>query len=1141
MEQRVPVVPMEEGRPICTAYMDLVPGRRYEVSAASLSGEVSSTKMFRSKAIEPGFDMKAFGLTVSESHNVLHVEWPQSEVTMLRISDVWAKIVGNDTKLHVKVEPLLGPSTSPAAASKDNRREVDLTPSETKPVHLYTVTSSGIVSTQRFEEFIRITAPVVELRIDKVSKNSAALQVSVANPEDRRFPVSPDMSDCVLNVMVMDEHSLAIYDRSITLQATSMPPIPLEGLRPFHRYVVNSQVVCGQTRGNEQSCPQKIRTMQQINFETRQDRPGPVQNLTVKALNPYSAQLLWWPPALPNGVISHYIIDVKPEDSDEKPWTVNVGAPVNLGPLSNTQPVQAVVDNLIGGQTYRMGVQAVTEAGAGDTPASSENVEVEMPVLAPPRPNLRLDTVPDTIRSSDLTIRYNTAMFNTKHGLLRKIAIIVAQVAENGKINDIVAYTNNSSNDTLTWSQVQRFEVWPPYVAVETPMEPIKRYSPRAINEVLGLDMNCADRPKTQVCNGPLKPGTTYRFKLRLYTAPNLWTDTLYSDVVTTEPLQSGATLRGVLFGLGIFLLCAAFAATVLLLCNRRRCRKGAPAYGGTSYGGRRGADHASSAHYASSKESQWKALKMIMAERAADCLAKLGLDSQSPTSTGMASPISVAGNYGSNGGLAQHFANGDVGVRIIHGGGGLQSPSSQTSSLSGGAAPTQQNGCLTMAAAGSNRVIAANPQNGPFGPSHHRRTCSLRERRTGADQRLERLPSGPPPGQKVLLWTIIKGPNTDKSRAVRICDFPEHVRMMSADSDFRFSEEYEDLRNIGNGQTCIAADCTMNRAKNRFTNILPYDHSRVKLIPTDDEEGSDYINANYIPGFNSRREFIAAQGPLPSTRDHFWRVVWEQQCPAIVALTKCVEKGRDKCHQYWPDNNQRSVLYGDIEVTLMTECIEYEDFTVREMRLTNFAEPNHPARTVLHLHYMAWPDFGVPDHPAGIVRFARLFRSRLPPSPNNKPTIVHCSAGVGRSGTFIALDRLVQHIECGRPIDVFGTVYEMRLERCHMVQNEQQYIFIHHCLMYVLENFFPQLIASGAGGMSLPTSQSGFNFPAVNGSAASGNGGGGHHAHAHPYSQVVNGADSLWISSATKAPRIEVHQNPAFLEDDEGIAESGL
>jgi len=140
---------------------------------------------------------------------------------------------------------------------------------------------------------------------------------------------------------------------------------------------------------------------------------------------------------------------------------------------------------------------------------------------------------------------------------------------------------------------------------------------------------------------------------------------------------------------------------------------------------------------------------------------------------------------------------------------------------------------------------------------------------------------------------------------------------------------------------------------------------------------------------------------------------------------------------RYWPDNSQRSVLYADIEVTLLTESIEYEEFIIRELRLTNLAEPGQSPRTVHHLHYQAWPDFGVPDHPAGIVHFARLFRNKLPPSPANTPIIVHCSAGVGRSGTFIALDRLMQHIECGKAIDVFGTVYEMRLERCHMVQNE--------------------------------------------------------------------------------------------------------
>lgn len=122
-------------------------------------------------------------------------------------------------------------------------------------------------------------------------------------------------------------------------------------------------------------------------------------------------------------------------------------------------------------------------------------------------------------------------------------------------------------------------------------------------------------------------------------------------------------------------------------------------------------------------------------------------------------------------------------------------------------------------------------------------------------------------------------------------------------------------MKNVGVGQSCQAADLAINRAKNRFTNILPYDHSRVKLIRVEDEDGADYINANYIPGFSSRREFIAAQGPLPSTRDAFWQMAWEQQCPAIIALTKCVEKGRDKCHQYWPDQDRMSVTYGDIEV----------------------------------------------------------------------------------------------------------------------------------------------------------------------------------------------------------------------------------
>ncbi|VDN38379.1 unnamed protein product [Cylicostephanus goldi] len=117
--------------------------------------------------------------------------------------------------------------------------------------------------------------------------------------------------------------------------------------------------------------------------------------------------------------------------------------------------------------------------------------------------------------------------------------------------------------------------------------------------------------------------------------------------------------------------------------------------------------------------------------------------------------------------------------------------------------------------------------------------------------------------------------------------------------------------------------------------------------------------------------------------------MAWEQGCPAIIALTKCVEKGRDKCHQYWPDNEHSSVVYADIEVTVLSES-SFDDFTVRELRMKKLHEAT-PPRIIRHFHYMAWPDFGVPEHPEGIIRFVMKYRSRIPHSPQNRPTIVHC------------------------------------------------------------------------------------------------------------------------------------------------------
>lgn len=281
-------------------------------------------------------------------------------------------------------------------------------------------------------------------------------------------------------------------------------------------------------------------------------------------------------------------------------------------------------------------------------------------------------------------------------------------------------------------------------------------------------------------------------------------------------------------------------------------------------------------------------------------------------------------------------------------------------------------------------------------------------------------------------------------SRPVKVSDFPEHVRRMAADSDFKYAEEYEDLKEVGRDQPCYAAELPANRPKNRFTNILPYDHSRVKLLPTDDEDGSDYINANYMPGYSSKREYIATQGPLPATRDDFWRMLWEQNSRNIVMLTRCMEKGREKSDHYWPRDSEPK-FYGDLQVVVLNET-HLPDWTITEFRVSLGDNSRH----VRHFYYKAWPDFGVPKNHSSLIRFVHTVRDKL--MKEGGPIITHCSAGVGRSGTFIVLDHVLQLIKEKDEVDIFSIVYNLRRERVLMVQTEQQYKFVHECLACVLE-----------------------------------------------------------------------------------------
>uniref|UniRef100_A0A8B9S3A2 Receptor-type tyrosine-protein phosphatase O n=1 Tax=Apteryx owenii TaxID=8824 RepID=A0A8B9S3A2_APTOW len=275
----------------------------------------------------------------------------------------------------------------------------------------------------------------------------------------------------------------------------------------------------------------------------------------------------------------------------------------------------------------------------------------------------------------------------------------------------------------------------------------------------------------------------------------------------------------------------------------------------------------------------------------------------------------------------------------------------------------------------------------------------------------------------------------------VQLDDFDGYIKDMAKDSDYKFSLQFEELKLIGLDIPHFAADLPMNRCKNRYTNILPYDFSRVRLVSMNEEEGSDYINANYIPGYNSPQEYIATQGPLPETRNDFWKMVLQQKSQIIVMLTQCNEKRRVKCDHYWPFTED-PIAYGDITVEMLSEE-EHTDWVYRNFRISYADE----VQDVMHFNYTAWPDHGVPTTNAAesILQFVQVVRQKSAKSKG--PIIIHCSAGVGRTGTFIALDRLLQHIRDHEFVDILGLVSDMRSYRMSMVQTEEQYIFIHHCV----------------------------------------------------------------------------------------------
>uniref|UniRef100_A0A674AIF4 protein-tyrosine-phosphatase n=1 Tax=Salmo trutta TaxID=8032 RepID=A0A674AIF4_SALTR len=274
---------------------------------------------------------------------------------------------------------------------------------------------------------------------------------------------------------------------------------------------------------------------------------------------------------------------------------------------------------------------------------------------------------------------------------------------------------------------------------------------------------------------------------------------------------------------------------------------------------------------------------------------------------------------------------------------------------------------------------------------------------------------------------------------AIRVADLLQHITQMKCGQGYGFKEEYEGLTE-GQAAPWETAKKDDNRNKNRYGNIIAYDHTRVRLQLLDGDPHSDYINANYIDGYHRPRHYIATQGPMQETVRDFWRMIWQENSGSIVMVTNLVEVGRVKCVRYWPDETE---VYGDVKVTLI-ETEPLAEYVIRTFTVQK--KGHHEIREIRQFHFTSWPDHGVPCYATGLLGFVRQVKFLNPPDAG--PIVAHCSAGAGRTGCFIAVDIMLDMAENEGVVDIFNCIRELRSQRVNMVQTEEQYVFVHDAIL---------------------------------------------------------------------------------------------
>ncbi|XP_071496829.1 receptor-type tyrosine-protein phosphatase alpha-like [Diadema antillarum] len=284
--------------------------------------------------------------------------------------------------------------------------------------------------------------------------------------------------------------------------------------------------------------------------------------------------------------------------------------------------------------------------------------------------------------------------------------------------------------------------------------------------------------------------------------------------------------------------------------------------------------------------------------------------------------------------------------------------------------------------------------------------------------------------------------PDDLRHPAIAIDRLADYMAEINSRGFMGFTEEFEMLQL---DQTYLSDEAKKkeHQKKNRFLNILPYDHSRVKLNLHGRDPYSDYINASFINGYDAPSKYIAAQGPTTASINDFWRMIWQYDCKKVIMLTNIVEGKKKKCEQYWPGMTPCS--FGEFRIVLQDNQVT-KNYTIRRFDV----EMAGVHREVVQYHYTTWPDMGVPEQPSQLMKFIEVTRD-MEEGASKSPIVVHCSAGVGRTGTFITLDAMLDQMNAEGAVGIFNFIASMRRHRAKMVQVVEQYQFIYATLLEAL------------------------------------------------------------------------------------------